>query len=86
MAARPAGKEPGRIATRAPVLTQERERAVGKRHVAILAAFSMDVQDFAVAIDIGHLKARAFQETKTTGINRGERATSNTVHSRPSVC
>jgi hypothetical protein len=78
----------------------------------------MDAQDLAVAIDIGHLKARAFRETKTTGINRGEthaidgdphlvenapdlvtaqdhgellltlrrRATSNTVHSRPSVC
>ena len=48
------GKEPERMAVRAPVRAQERERGVRKRHRAILAALAVEVERRAIAVDVRH--------------------------------
>ena len=68
----PRRKEPEWIAVGAPVRAQERERGVGERHVAILAALAVDVEQRAIAVDVRHLQANAFHEAKPAGVDRGE--------------
>ena len=68
----PRGKEPEGIAVGAPVRAQERERGVGERHVAILAALAVDVEQRAIAVNVRHVQTKAFHEAKPAGVDRGE--------------
>src|SRR5205823_4342094 len=72
IASRDRGKEPEGIAMGAPVVAEQRERGIRDRHVAILAALAMDVQELPLAIDIGDLEANALREPEATGVDRGE--------------
>ena len=49
------GEEPEGMAMRAPVGAEEIECGIGERDVAILAAFAVDVEQLAVAVNIGEL-------------------------------
>jgi hypothetical protein len=51
---------------------QEVERGVGQRHVAILAALAMDVEQLAIAVDVRDLEAGAFHQTESAGVDGGE--------------
>ena len=66
------GEEPERIPVRAPVLPQQLQRGVGERHVAILAALAMDVEELACAVNVGNLEAGPFHEPEAAGVDRGE--------------
>ena len=70
------GKEPEWLAVRAPVRAQERERGVGERDVAILAALAlMNVQQCAVPIHVAHMQANAFHQAESAGVDGGEART-----------
>ncbi len=72
----PRGKEPEGIAVGPPVRAQERERGVGERHVAILAALAvMNFQQCAVPIHVAHLQANAFRQAESGGVDGGEART-----------
>ena len=65
-------KEPERMAVRAPVRAQERERGVRKRHIAIRAALAVEVERRAIAVDVRHLQADAFHQAQAARVDRRE--------------
>src|SRR3970040_1313367 len=80
MRARDRREEPERVLVRAPVRSEERQRGVGERNVAILAALAVDLDELTVAVDIGHLEPRAFHKAETTSVDGGE---AGAVHRDP---
>ena len=67
------GKEQDRMTVRFPLLSQEQQRALGQRDVAVLIAFAgADVQERALRIDIADLQAQAFAQAQAAGVNGDE--------------
>ena len=66
-------EEPDGIAMRAPPLAQQDERAVREGDEAIASAFATaDVEQFARAVDLGHLEAEAFQQAEPARVHEGQ--------------
>src|SRR3990172_8348004 len=70
--ARAGGEEPERVLVRAPEFAQERERAIGERHVAVQGALAVvDMDELAAAVDIGYLELGAFEQAQSTAVDGG---------------
>jgi hypothetical protein len=63
-------KQPQRRAMRAPVSAQQFQRRLGQGHIAVLLAFTVDVQEQPRTVHIRHLQPGAFQQAQATGVDR----------------
>jgi hypothetical protein len=57
---------------RSPVFPQELEGVDGQLDVAVLASLAVDVQDQAVAVDVGDAEASPFEEPQPTDVDGDE--------------
>ena len=67
------GEQPFGRAMGAPMIAEQVQGLVGQGNVAILAAFAVDVEQPAVAIDIGDLEASALEQAQATGVDGDQR-------------
>jgi len=65
-------EEPLRMAMGLPELSQKFKSPPGQRDVAILVPLAADVQEQAVAVDIGNLQGPAFGQAQPAGVDRGQ--------------
>jgi hypothetical protein len=68
------GREQERgVAMGFPQLAEQFEGALGQGHVAIsIALATADVEEHAFGIDVAHLQAQAFTQTKPAGVDRSQ--------------
>jgi len=63
-------KKPDWIAMSNPILAQQIQDGFGQGHITVFPPFSMaDVQQEAIAVDVGDLQVQSFLQTQPTGID-----------------
>ena len=65
-------EEPVLIAVSLPELSEEFQSAVGQGDVAVLVALASDMEEHAVAVDVGDLQGSAFGQSQPAGVDGGE--------------